>query len=429
MAISALKHCEPFSNTLGVCAKSPNAMTRTFWIAAFVVFTNALSITILIPVLYLYGKQFGLSDFKTSLLFATYAIAQFLAAPILGNLSDRYGRRPLLVLSIAGTVIANLIAGLATAAWVLFLARFLDGITGGNNSIAQAMVSDITTPETRARGFGILGASLGLGFVLGPAMSLFAQNFSLGASFLLSASVAFVGLLSTAFFLPETLKHRRREPWTIQEMGLVELVKGLAYPRVGILLIINFLIGTTFTIFTFGFQPYFLKVLGQNNKTLTLTFLLIGTLAVIMQTQGLPRLTQQFGLTRLFLLSLLVRSGAFLLMPLVPQLSYFLCVSAVFALFNGLVQPLLNTLISLNATAEQQGVVMGLNASYLSVSNAFGPVIAGIIMDQAHPETYRYPLYLAGILTFCVFFWAWRSRRYYTPQSTTTSATKDNTVP
>jgi MFS family permease len=391
-------------------------MSRTFWIAAFVVFTNALSITILIPVLYLYGKQFGLSDFKTSLLFATYAIAQFLAAPILGNLSDRYGRRPLLVLSIAGTVIANVMAGLATAAWVLFLARFLDGITGGNNSIAQAMVSDITTPETRARGFGILGASLGLGFVLGPAMSLFAQHFSLGASFLLSASVAFVGLLSTAFFLPETLKHRRTEPWTIQEMGLVELVKGLAYPRVGILLIINFLIGTTFTIFTFGFQPYFLKVLGQNDKTLTLTFLLIGTLAVIMQTQGLPRLTQQFGLTRLFLLSLLVRSGAFLLMPLVPQLSYFLCVSAVFALFNGLVQPLVNTLISLNATAEQQGVVMGLNASYLSVSNAFGPVIAGTIMNQAYPETYRYPLYLAGILTFCVFFWAWRSQRYYTPQ-------------
>jgi multidrug resistance protein len=392
-------------------------MSRTFWIAAFVVFVNALSITILIPVLYLYGKQFGLSDFNTSLLFATYAIAQFFAAPILGNLSDRYGRKPLLVISIAGTVIANVMAGFAATAWVLFLARFVDGMTGGNNSIAQAMVSDITTPETRARGFGILGASLGLGFILGPAMSLLAQYVSLGASFLLSAAVAFVGLLATIIFLPETLKHRKKEPWSIQEMGLVELFKGLTYPKIGILLIINFLIGTTFTIFTFGFQPYFLRVLGQNNKSLTLTFLMIGTLAVIMQTQALPRLTHQFGVTKLFLFSLLVRSWAFMLMPIIPQLSYFLCISAVFALFNGLVQPLLSTLISLNATAEQQGVVMGLNASYLSVSNAFGPMIAGTIVNQSYPETYRYPLYLAGVLTLCVYFWAWRSQRHYTPQS------------
>jgi MFS family permease len=156
--------------------------------------------------------------------------------------------------------------------------------------------------------------------------------------------------------------------------------------------------------------------LGQSDKSLTLTFLMIGTLAVIMQTQGLPRLTQKFGVTGLFLLSLFVRSGAFLLMPLIPHLGYFLSISAVFALFNGLVQPLLSTLISLNATPEQQGIVMGLNASYLSVSNAFGPVIAGLLMNQAHPESYRYPLYLAGVLTFLVFGWAWRSQHRYTPQ-------------
>jgi MFS family permease len=391
-------------------------MSRTFWIAAFVVFTNSLSITILIPVLYLYGKQFGLSDFQTSLLFATYAIAQFVAAPVLGNLSDRYGRKPLLLISIAGTVGANLVAGLAVSAGVLFAARFLDGITGGNNAIAQAMVSDVTTPETRARGFGILGASLGLGFVMGPAMSLLAQQISLGTSFLLSGAVAFVGLLATAFLLPETLTHRKPSPWTFRELGFLELGRGLTYPKVGFLLIVNFLIGTTFTIFTFGFQPYFLKILGQSDKSLTLTFLMIGTLAVIMQTQGLPRLTQKFGVTGLFLWSLFVRSGAFLLMPLIPHLGYFLSISAVFALFNGLVQPLLSTLISLNATPEQQGIVMGLNASYLSVSNAFGPVIAGLLMNQAHPESYRYPLYLAGGLTFLVFGWAWRSQHRYTPQ-------------
>ena len=236
-------------------------MNRTFWITALVVFINALSLTILIPVLYLYGRQFGLNDFQTSLLFSIYAIAQFFATPIIGKLSDRFGRKPLLIISLAGTVIANLIAGTATTASVLFIARFLDGITGGNASVAQAIISDVTTPADRAKGFGILGAAFGLGFVLGPAISLFAQQISLGAAFLVSGTISFIALLITLFFLSETLQHKAERSHNIFDLGLENLVKGLTIPRVSILLIINFFIGTTFTIFTYAFQPYFLHVL------------------------------------------------------------------------------------------------------------------------------------------------------------------------
>jgi MFS family permease len=167
-------------------------MNRKFWIIALISFINSLSFTILIPIIYLYGKQFGLSDFQTSLLFSIYSLAQFLATPVIGKLSDRFGRKPLLIISLAGTVIANLIAGTATTASVLFLARLLDGITGGNNSVAQAVISDVTNPDNRAKGFGIYGAASGLGFVLGPAISLLAQQISLGASFLVSGAIAFV---------------------------------------------------------------------------------------------------------------------------------------------------------------------------------------------------------------------------------------------
>ncbi|WP_427157673.1 MFS transporter [Aliinostoc sp. HNIBRCY26] len=392
-------------------------MNRVFWIIALVAFINSLSFTILIPIIYLYGKQFGLSDFHTSLLFSIYAIAQFLATPVIGKLSDRFGRKPLLIISLAGTVIANFFAGTATAAITLFLARFLDGITGGNNAVAQAMISDVTGTERRAQGFGIYGAAMGLGFVLGPATSLIAQQISLGAAFLVSGAVALIALIITIFFLPETVKSQEHQVQNIFDLGLDTLIKGLMIPGVGILLIINFCIGTTFTIFTYAFQPYFLKVLEQNKESLTLMFLTFGVLGVIMQTWGVRILTKYLNESKILLLAIFVRSSSFILMPVVPIVSYFVVVSVIFSLFNSLVQPMVNTLISLNAKPDEQGMALGLNSSYLSMSNGIGPVIAGLIVNQANPISYSYPLYLAGVLTFIVLLFAIVNRQKYIPKS------------
>ena len=392
-------------------------MNRSFWIIALIAFANSLSFTILIPILYLYGRQFGLNDFQTSLLFSTYAIAQFFATPIIGKLSDRVGRKPLLIISLAGTVIANFLAGTAATIVILFLARFLDGITGGNASVAQAVISDVTTPETRAKGFGIYGATFGLGFVLGPAISLLAQQISLGAGFLVSSAIAFIALVITIFFLPETLTTKAEKSHNIFDLGLSSLITGLAIPKVGILLVINFLIGTTFTIFTFAFQPYFLKVLGQDNKGLTLMFFTFGILGVLMQLQGIKVLTRKFSLVSILLFAIFVRSMSFTLMPIFPNVVYFICISIIFSLFNSLVQPMITTLISLNAKPEMQGTVIGLNTSYLNVSNAFGPIIAGLLVNQNNPATYSYPLYLAGGLTFAVLLFAIATRKQYTPNA------------
>lgn len=390
-------------------------MNRHFWITALIAFVNSLSLTILIPIIYLYGKQFELSDFHTSLLFSVYSISQFFATPVIGKLSDRFGRKPLLIISLAGTVIANFIAGNATVAWLLFFARFLDGITGGNVSVAQAVISDITSPKNRAQAFGIYGAAMGLGFVLGPAISLFAQQISLGTGFLASGVVAFIALLITALFLPETLQKQSQKPKNIFDLGLGNLIKGLAMPGVGILLFINFLLGTTFTMFTYAFQPYFIKVLNQNSQSLTLLFLTFGTLGVIMQIWGISILKEKFDVVKILFLGLFFRSLSFFLMPIWANINYFVVVSILFSLFNSLVQPMISTLISLNAKPEEQGTVLGLNASYLSISNGIGPVIAGMIVQQSRPITYGYPLYLAGIFTFLVLAFAIYNRQRYTP--------------
>ena len=130
-----------------------NRLPWRFWIITLVAFINAVSFTIIIPVLYPYAKQFGLSDFEASLLTTAYAAAQFIGTPILGRLSDRMGRKPLLIISLLGTVVANLMASLAPFAWFLLIARVLDGITGGNTSIAQAINSDITTQAQHTKAF------------------------------------------------------------------------------------------------------------------------------------------------------------------------------------------------------------------------------------------------------------------------------------
>jgi predicted MFS family arabinose efflux permease len=134
-----------------------------------------------------------------------------------------------------------------------------------------------------------------------------------------------------------------------------------------------------------------------------------------MQTWGVKVLSQYLNEVKILLLSLCVRSFSFLLMPVFPIVSYFVVVSIVFSLFNSIVQPMINTLISLNAKPAQQGTALGLNSSYLSMSNGVGPVIAGVLVNQDHPQTYSYPLYLAGILTFLVLLFAITNRKKYIP--------------
>jgi predicted MFS family arabinose efflux permease len=390
-------------------------MNRSFWIIALINFINSLSFTILIPTIYQYGREFNLTDMQTSFLFAIFSIAQFFATPIIGKLSDRFGRKPLLIISLAGTVIGNFLAGTAPNATVLFLARFLDGVTGGNISVAQAVISDVTTPENRAKGFGIFGASLGLGFVVGPVLSLIAQQRSLGTAFLVSSAVAAIGLILTICFLPETLHQKSTAKTNIFDLGLQDLVKGFTFPKLGILFMINFCVGTTFTLFTFAFQPYYLNVLHQDTNSLTLLFLTIGVVGVLVQTKGVKFMTKYMSLVKILFVGLFFRSLSFVLMPVVPDIHFFLGVSIVFSLFNSLVQPMISTLISLNTKPEEQGKMSGLNASYLSAANGIGPVIAGLMVDQKNPMTYGNPLYLAGIFTFVVLFFAVRNRRKYMP--------------
>src|SRR5256885_4954300 len=183
-------------------------MKRSPLLVIFItVFIDLSGFGIVIPGLpfYVEGTKFNASPSMVGLLFASYSVMQLIFTPILGRLSDRYGRRPVLLLSIIGTGIGFLILGFATTLWMLFAGRILDGITGGNISTAQAYIADVTTKENRAKGMGLIGAAFGLGFIFGPAIGGLLSRWGMNVPFLFAAGLAFANALLLYFTLPETV--------------------------------------------------------------------------------------------------------------------------------------------------------------------------------------------------------------------------------
>ena len=416
----------PFQYDMFMLSNSKGEKPRLplqFWIVALIAFINSVSFTIIIPTLYPYAKQFGLSDFEASLLTTSYSLAQFFGTPILGQLSDRWGRRPLLVFSLLGTVASNLLAAIAGVPWLLFSARIFDGITGGNNSIAQAVISDITTPEQRTWAFGIYSGLFRLGFVAGPPLSYVAQLVppiqvgrlevsSLGMSFLVSAAIALIAATMCFFFLSETQTNHQsvdqigsQSPSVAptkriaKKFNFVSLFTALARPVVGPILLMTFLNGATFTIFTFAFQPFFINVLGQDAKNLAIAFVAFGILAFIAQVFALEPLRERFTLINVLVGALVARGLLFLLMPALPNIVAFSILLACFGLVNAFPMPLIDSILSTRSDQAEQGEVLGLNASYLSISNAIGPAISGLLVTAFG---YSMPFWVAGALTMMV---------------------------
>lgn len=397
------------ANTVKTVTKNFKQLPWRFWVITLVAFINAVSFTIIIPVLYPYAKQFGLSDFQASLLTTAYAAAQFLATPILGRLSDRMGRKPLLVISLLGTVAANVVASVTPFAWLLFASRTLDGVTGGNNSIAQAIISDITNEEQRTKAFGIFGATFRLGFVAGPPLSYLAQQLptlpgvsSLGMSFVVSAAIALIATLLCAFCLPETRSAQADFKLSWQDFKVQRIVRSVQSPRFGRIFLLTFFSGFTFTIFTFAFQPFFLNVLGQTPGRLALVFAVIGVIGFITQVFALDPLRERFNTVDILAFMLAARGALFLLIPTFPVMPIFIVICVVFSAVNSFPLPLTKALLSLRSGPEEQGENLGTNASFLSLSNALGPATAGLLVSL----NYSFPFWVTGALTMLVAWFA-----------------------
>jgi DHA1 family tetracycline resistance protein-like MFS transporter len=354
------------------------------------VFIDLVGFGIVIPVLPFYaeGTIFNATPRTVGLLFASYSVMQLIFAPILGGLSDKYGRRPVLFLSIIGTGIGFLILGFATTLWMLFAGRILDGITGGNISTAQAYIADITTEENRAKGMGLIGAAFGLGFIFGPAIGGILSRWGIHVPFFFAAALCFANAVLLYFRLPETItadhpaKHR-----AAGGRGLRQLIHSLKQPRLGFVLTIYFLFIVAFSIMTTSFSLYTMFRFGYDAQHTGYLFAYVGLIAVIIQGGLIGRLVKRFGELPLVIVGALCFAISLFAVPFVGPaaggLAALLLGGGVFSMGNSLATPALTSLASKSVGPAEQGTVLGVTQSVASLARAFGPFLAAVLINSS----------------------------------------------
>ena len=357
------------------------------------VFIDLVGFGIVMPVLPFYaeGTIFNATPRTVGLLFASYSVMQLIFSPILGRLSDKYGRRPVLFLSIIGSGIGFLVLGLATTTFMLFAGRILDGITGGNISTAQAYIADITTTENRAKGMGMIGAAFGLGFIFGPAIGGILSKWGIQVPFFFAASLCFLNALLLYFRLPETVTPDH--PAKTQAgggRGLRQLIRSLKQPRLAFVLVMYFLFVVAFSIMTSSFAFYTMFRFGYDAHHTGYLFAYVGIIAVIIQGGLIGRLVKRFGELPLVIVGALCFAISLFAVPFVGPaaggLAGLLIGGGVFSMGNSLATPALTSLASKSAGAAEQGTVLGVTQSAASLARVVGPVLAAVLINSAVPH-------------------------------------------
>jgi len=354
------------------------------------VFIDLVGFGIVIPVLPFYaeGTIFNATPRTVGFLFASYSIMQLIFSPILGRLSDRYGRRPVLLISIIGTGIGFLIIGFAQTLLMLFVGRILDGITGGNISTAQAYIADVTTKENRAKGMGLLGAAFGLGFIFGPAIGGILSRWGIHVPFFFAAGLCFANSILLYFSLPETVTkdHPARQS-AAGGRGLGQLLQSLKDPLLGFVLTIYFLFIVAFSIMTTSFSLYTMFRFGYDAPHTGYLFAYVGLISVVIQGGLIGKLVKRFGELPLVIVGAFCFAISLFAIPFVGPaaggLAALLIGGGVFSMGNSLATPALTSLASKSVGPAEQGTVLGVTQSVASLARACGPSLAALLISSS----------------------------------------------
>ena len=412
-------------------------MDRRRLITVFViVFVDLLGFGLILPLLPFYADTYGASAIVIGLLGGAYALAQMIGAPVLGRLSDRHGRRPVLLVSIAGTALGFLLLGLADPLGrglagllpaslvadnlvevtnalilgILFASRILDGVTGGNISVAQAYITDITDEENRARGLGLVGAAFGLGFIIGPAAGGLLSaggRYALPAYF--AAGLASINWIGVWLWLPESLTDEIRAQLAKQPARAIlsarELWRAFQRPRFGPLLHIRLFYGLAFATFTGIFSLYALYRLDLDSQATGLVLAYVGLLSVLVQGVAIGRLSKRFPENRLILWAVAVVAGSLLAWALTPNLPVLLVILIPLSFGAGVLNTVINSAITKSVYPEEVGGALGMSASIESLTRAIGPVAGGFLIGVLGA-------WAPGVLGAAIMAWlvtfAWR---------------------
>ena len=350
-----------------------------------VVFIDLLGFSLILPLLPYYAETFNASKFVTGVLIATYALMQLIGAPILGRLSDRYGRRPILLISVFGTFLGFLLFGFATSLWMLFAARMLDGITGGNLSVAQAYISDVTDVKSRAKGLGLIGAAFGIGFIIGPVTGGLLSQYGYNVPAFVAAGLSFINFILIFAWLPESLTREKREQLGEQQkpaVTLAALLTALKRPFTGSLLITRFFFSLAFAIFQTVFSLYALAKFNLTARDTGLVLTYVGILSVFVQGFLVGRLTNRFREDHLITFAFGLMTVSLIGWALAPSVFWLLIVLTPTSLSGGILNTLLSSTLTQSVTPQEIGGILGLSAAIESSTRIIAPILGGALLEK-----------------------------------------------
>jgi DHA1 family tetracycline resistance protein-like MFS transporter len=349
------------------------------------VLLDLLGVGILVPVIPYIVAEFRTDALTVGLLSLTFAAAQFLAAPVLGALSDRHGRRVVLILSVLGTGAGYLLFGVAQTLWLLYLARLIDGFTGGNVSTAQAYIADVSAPEDRAKNFGLIGAAFGLGFMLGPAIGGILSHWSLRAPAFAALGLSLVTATMGYLVLPESLPvaRRKRTPFRLAELHpFGHLGEAIRRPGVGRIFLAFFAISFAMAGLQSNYAVFTREQFGLSPEGTAWLFTMVGVVSVVVQG-GLLRRIPTAGHERAITMGgLTLMAAGFAATAFVPTVAWLYPATGVLALGHALAGPMLTSEVSRSVSGEEQGWVLGAMQSVASLTRILGPVWAGLAFDH-----------------------------------------------
>ena len=394
-----------------------------------IVFVDLLGFGLILPLLPYYAESFGAAPLTVGLLTASYAAAQLFGAPFLGRFSDRYGRRPILLVSITGTFMGFLLLGLAEpfgkalSGWfglaasanvfimgLLFVSRITDGLTGGNISVVQAYITDITTDKNRAQGLGMIGAAFGLGFIIGPATGGFLSTWGYAVPSFTAAGLALLNLVAVYFLLPESLTAEKRAEIAARgkdrpSFSFKALWQALNRPRVGPLLHIRFFFGLAFSTFQTIFALYAQYRLGLDARATGFILTYVGVLSVLVQGVAVGKLSNKFKESQLILVSAILMTVSLLAWAFTPNVTTLLIVLAPLAFAGGILNTVINSALTKVVYTEEVGGTLGLSTSLESLTRVIAPSLGGLLLGQIGPWA---PGVLAAFLMGWVSTFIWR---------------------